>query len=146
MSWNPHYDIVNECELICHECRPPIDSADLDTMVRNYAECALWSSSEYDEDGNGGEPLDTNYTIDDIHPNTMASMREDCESFLRENMKDIGTEYERAGHDFWLTRNGHGAGFWDGDWDDEIGNRLTKSAHSYGSIDLYVGNDGMIHS
>lgn len=23
-----------------------------------------------------------------------------------------------AGHDLWLTRNGHGAGFWDGDWRD----------------------------
>ncbi len=21
-----------------------------------------------------------------------------------------------AAHDFWFTRNGHGAGFWDGDW------------------------------
>jgi|TARA_R110000744_G_scaffold366338_1_gene475354 hypothetical protein len=27
-------------------------------------------------------------------------------------------ECERIGHDFWLTRNGHGAGFWDGDWND----------------------------
>lgn len=26
------------------------------------------------------------------------------------------SECERIGHDFWLTRNGHGAGFWDGDW------------------------------
>ena len=27
-------------------------------------------------------------------------------------------ECERIGHDFWLTRNGHGAGFWDGGWND----------------------------
>lgn len=31
----------------------------------------------------------------------------------------------RAGHDLWLTRNGHGAGFWDRDLG-ELGDRLTK--------------------
>ncbi len=30
-----------------------------------------------------------------------------------------------AAHDLWLTRQGHGAGFWDGDWGDELGDQLT---------------------
>jgi len=33
----------------------------------------------------------------------------------------------QAGHDFWLTRNGHGAGFWDGDWP-ETGDALTEAS------------------
>jgi hypothetical protein len=50
---------------------------------------------------------------------------------------------ERGGHDFWLTRNRHGAGFWDGDW--ERGAELTKAAHTFGGIDLFVGDDGRVH-
>ena len=48
-------------------------------------------------------------------------------------------------HDFWLTRNGHGAGFWDGDYDDEVGTELTKIAHTFKELDCYVGDDGKIH-
>jgi len=43
-----------------------------------------------------------------------------------------------------MTRNGHGAGFWDGDWPDD-GDRLTKASEAYGTFDLYVGDDGEIH-
>lgn len=39
---------------------------------------------------------------------------------------------ERAGHDLWLTRNGHGAGFWDGDWDDTVADRLTELSEEMG--------------
>jgi len=37
----------------------------------------------------------------------------DCRNFL-DAVKDCG-EYdpEQLGHDLWLTRNGHGVGFWD---------------------------------
>ncbi len=52
----------------------------------------------------------------------------------------------QAGHDFWLTRNGQGAGFWDGDWPKAAGKRLTKSSKTFGETTLYVGDDGKIHS
>jgi hypothetical protein len=46
-----------------------------------------------------------------------------------------------AGHDFFLTRNGHGAGFWDKDIYDELApngcNRLTQIAKMCGSADVY---------
>jgi hypothetical protein len=44
-----------------------------------------------------------------------------------------------------LTRNGHGAGFWDGDWPQTVGQRLTKAAKIYGSVDLVIGKDGLIY-
>ena len=43
-------------------------------------------------------------------------------------------EIEQAGHDFWLTRNRHGAGFWDGDWP-IYGDMFTKIAEGYGEAD-----------
>jgi hypothetical protein len=46
------------------------------------------------------------------------------------------SELARAGHDFWLTRNGHGAGFWDGDWP-TYGDLLTKVAHGFGEVDSH---------
>ena len=123
----------------------------LDIMVAAYIETALWSTTD-NSTPQGGEPLDKNYDADDIAPDTMRQMREDCNDFLNANMEDVLTFddrlrkcLEQAGHYFWLTRNGHGAGFWDGDWEHEVGQRLTKAAKVYGGVDLIVGDDGKIH-
>lgn len=117
----------------------------MDPFTNAYIEAALWSSTD-NSDEQGGEPLDDNYGLDDIAEETLASILDDCKAFQRDHAVDIGSELERAGHDFWLTRNGHGAGFWDGDWEDDIGQRLTDASDVYGSVDLYVGDDGLIYS
>lgn len=48
------------------------------------------------------------------------------------------------GHDLWLTRNGHGTGFWDRDLGEQ-GERLANIAQAMGSQDAYVGDDGLIY-
>jgi hypothetical protein len=53
---------------------------------------------------------------------------------------------EMGGHDFLLTRNGHGCGFWDGDWPEEAGERLTAAAEKCGEFNLYVGDDGLLYA
>lgn len=108
---------------------------DLDTMLASYIECALWSSTD-NADDSGGSPLDDNYGEEDILRATYREMRADCKSFGESNEADI-SDWSQAGHDFWLTRNRHGAGFWDRGLG-EAGERLTKAAHVYGSVDLYV--------
>ena len=107
-------------------------------FVRAYAVCALWSS--VDPDGN---PLDGH----DIAPETMREMRSDCADFIRANRADLRIHAlaGQAGNDFWLTRNGHGAGFWDRGLGD-LGDRLTEAAEIYGDVDLYVGDDGKVRS
>lgn len=52
-------------------------------------------------------------------------------------------DVEHAGHDFWLTRNGHGAGFWDRGMG-EVGDRLSAKAEKWGTVDLYIGDDGQV--
>jgi hypothetical protein len=89
----------------------------LDTFTAAYVKAALWSST-----GDDGGPLDDLYTAADVAPDPT-----------------------RAGVDFWMARDGHGAGFWDGGWPHDVGRRLTDAAHAYGSFDLYVGDDGMVH-
>lgn len=113
----------------------------LDSFTRAYIECALWSSTD-DE----GDPLDS-FDLDEIDPATLAGMVQDCANFQAdERYQEISTAWttEQAGHDFWLTRNGHGAGFWDRGL--EHGDELSAMAKVYGSVDLYVGDDGMIYS
>lgn len=53
-------------------------------------------------------------------------------------------EASMAGHDFWLTRCGHGAGFLDGDWPEPHASALDEAAKAFGNVDLYVGDDGRI--
>ncbi|MDH1266753.1 hypothetical protein N5C81_03870 [Rhizobium pusense] len=55
-------------------------------------------------------------------------------------------EAAMAGHDFWLTRCDHGAGFWDGDWPEPAASALTEASKEFGNIDLYVGDGGQIYA
>lgn len=117
----------------------------LDAFTAAYLECALWSTND-DSDERGGNPLDDNYTVNDIAPEALEEAIADCKAFQADHAADIDGNEEQAGHDFWLTRNGHGAGFWDGDWPREVGERLTEASKVYGGVDLYVGDDGLIYS
>ena len=124
---------------------------DLEAFTRAYIVCSLRSSVD-----DNGEPLDAVFSADDIAPETLEKMRADCADFV-EGMRADLMEYrtamwchkwsgeERAGYDFWLTRNGHGVGFWDRGLD-ALGQRLSDAAEVYGSVDLYVGDDGLIYS
>ncbi len=133
----------------------------IDKFTRAYIEAALWSSTDDD-----GDPLDASFSIDDIHPATLNRMIEDCLAFQETEeaaLRPLGS-VEQNGHDFWLTRNRHGAGFWDRGYKDfcEIAcapcdyyklhpiaryvKAVVDSSHAYGEFDLYVGDDGLIHA
>jgi hypothetical protein len=104
----------------------------IETMLASYVETALWSST--DDDGN---PLDAHYSVDDIADKALASMSKVVAAFAADNAADIDGKWEQAGNDFWLTRNGHGSGFWDGDWPEPASSRLTAASKAYGPCDLY---------
>lgn len=120
-----------------------------------YIEAALWSSND-ESDETGGQPLNKNYKADDLPAETTAKMKDDCSKFWAANHELItnednyigsgtGSVETQAGYDFWLTRNGHGCGFWDGDWADEAGEKLTAAAKAFGECDLYLGDDKKIY-
>ena len=110
-----------------------------------YIETALWSSTDDD-----GDPLDEGQH--DLSDEARSQMGADVERFFN-GLSELGLDLsghtdERIAHDFWLTRNGHGAGFWDGDYADlgeENVKLLTDIAKAFGSSDLYVGDDGEIY-
>jgi uncharacterized protein YaeQ len=116
----------------------------MDDFTAAYIEAALWSSND-ESTPQGGEPLDANFTVAEIASDTLETMMTDCARFQAENTEDIAADSERAGHDYWLTRCHHGAGFWDGDWPEPAASRLTDAAHRAGEFTLYIGDDGLIH-
>lgn len=116
-----------------------------DTFLRAYLETALWSSTDEHED-----PYDDRYSVYDIDAESVRAAKEDCDKFRAAagNLLD-GADDESAGHNFWLTRNRHGAGFWDTpeEWGGEVNaTALTDLAHSFGEIDVIdyadEGGDG----
>lgn len=124
---------------------------DFDRFLDAYITCALWLSND-ESDESGGVPLDENYTAEDLDPATLEGMKKDCQTFLEANRVDITdtnviarrTDFdaiERAGHDFWLNRNGHGCGFWDGDWAEPAATRLDAASKKFGEVHLYVENE-----
>ncbi len=113
----------------------------MDAFTRQYFETALWSSTD-ESDDQGGEPLDKNYGVGDIADETRWQMIADCADFQK-RFGHLYDDSEQAGHDFWLSRNGHGTGFFDRDT--EHADELQTAAKSYGEFDLYVGDDGEIH-
>lgn len=106
-------------------------------FLTQYMGTAFWADAIDD-----GEPVsdDTEWAAE-----ATERARKDCESFWQANWQDVADDPTQAAHDFWLTRNGHGCGFWDGDWDEPQGSRLTAAAERFGECCVYVGDDGLLH-
>ena len=130
---------------------------DLADMLDGYLTAALWSTND-NSDESGGDPLDSNYNVSDIADETAAKLRTLVETFARDNAATLRAcigkrgkyghrecDWSLAGHDLWLTSNGHGAGFWDGGWPEAEDKVLTDAAHKVGEVNLYVGDDGKIY-
>lgn len=71
-----------------------------------------------------------------------------CHNFLMacdDLLKDVSME--QAGHDLWLTRNGHGSGFWDRPevYGTARADTFSRCAQVLGSTSLYQGDDGLLY-
>lgn len=112
---------------------------------------AAWLWSELDDDD--GEPLDDSFEVSDISDVDRMCARAGCADFLRSTLPDGRSVFEalypydmeRAGHDFLLTRNRHGAGYWDGSYPD-VGDALTAACRTFGEVNLYTGDDGKLYT
>jgi len=121
----------------------------MDAFTQSYIETLLWSEND-ESTPQGGVPFDKNYDIDDIHPDSLEVIQRECKAF-QTKLAGMDTDDMQAkdfAHDFVLTRNGHGAGFWDGDYD-HLGkgtvDALCKLAKSFHPCHLILGDDGHVH-
>lgn len=112
----------------------------LDPFVKAYLETALLSSTD------GGISLDENYSVEDIAEVSIQQAIKDCNNFKELAGSLLNDPVgESVAHDFWLTRNRHGAEFWYSDYPKDIGERLIDISHSFGECDLYIGYDGYVY-
>lgn len=118
-----------------------------DDFEAAYAECMLWAE-EPEEDNE-------NWCFVNLAPETVDQIKADCATFRRSLGVMLAIDHGcdrstypgdvQAGHDLWLTRAGHGCGFWDGDWRKRLGDALTIRAKRLGELDVYEGDDGLIY-
>jgi hypothetical protein len=119
----------------------------MDAFTRGYLECAIWTAT--DDAGNSLDHL--GYIFDDFAPEAIAQAEKECRDFqetnadlLRQFQAITGQDADYCGHDFSLTRNGHGTGFWDRGAG-QVGDQLTAACKPYGEVSVYVGNDNRLY-
>lgn len=113
------------------------------TFEAAYIECLLWSEVLPD-----GEPVDDLYDQHDLADEAWREIKQDISDFLEDAMPLIlqtNMTWEQAGHDFALTRNGHGAGYWDRGLG-VVGNELSEMASAQGSQHIEVGDNGQLYT
>lgn len=117
-----------------------------DDFLRGYLDAALFttdpsppSGCDYVESGRADElfPSIPDWFIEQA--------RKDCARFTVENTELLlkAGDPWRNGADFWYTRNGHGVGFWDRGYPDEVADPLTDAAHAYGDCYLMAEDLGL---
>jgi hypothetical protein len=125
----------------------------LDSFELSYVETMVWSST----DENGANFDSSEYADTEFADETIARIKQDCakcrtlsdaafDSFnAQSDDYPINSSQYHVAHDFWLTRNHHGAGFWDGDYPEPLATTLTDLAHAFSEQDLYIGEDGKFY-
>jgi hypothetical protein len=107
----------------------------VDSFVKGFLEGLDWlKPEEYPGD----------YTL---APCTLKAIEADCNKFQEENEALLEEFYEefsawQAGFDFYLSRNGHGAGYFDrGNGYDA----LQKASRAFGPTEEYTGDDNLVY-
>lgn len=110
---------------------------DLTTIAAHYITAILFTDSgSADDDLTGKE---------NFSEQAIEAIKADCAEFVKLAGDLLTPEWtdEQIGYDIWLTRNGHGAGFWDRDLPN--GDALTAITDTMGPLTAYVGDDGLIY-
>lgn len=134
-----------------------ITSAQINTITEHYLIALLWTMPGDDECENPGDDIE----LSDLPPETIEEARHEVKLFVAAcgplfdmamqcyddgyGQHLVGGAAAAFGHDFALTRNHHGVGFWDRDSEGlprVLGEALTKVCEAFPQVDLYIGDDG----
>jgi hypothetical protein len=125
-----------------------MSGVETEAFVSGYLAGICWANAigeDHDE-----SPEVTPY---DLPESVEAELRQDARDFLTgDHVEQLvrgavrrlrGYSYESAGIDYALTRNGHGAGFWDRGLG-MVGDALTALSRPYGSRSIMVNSEGEV--
>lgn len=146
----PFMGTKNACTFCQWNLRKIVDSSILpvypylEDTLQGYCTTALWTDGDIKR---GIENFDSQFTITDIEPASLEKIKFQIKVFYWlalenglnfKNEADI--DWKQIGIDLHLTRNHHGAGFWDKT--DIYGKKnadiMTEAAHNLGSLNLYL--------
>lgn len=124
----------------------------LDDFTRGYIEAMFYTEGADTDDDLAG------LGFSDLAPEALGAIMRDCAMFYEAHRltiekaalklscaHDVNEADSAAGKDFWFTRNGHGVGFWDGDWPEPEADKLDKAAETFDTVYPYVGQDGKVY-
>lgn len=127
----------------------------IETIVDAELGTLLWSEHRVSPEGINLCAFDVDYEVGDATPELVKALCDeltllgDWEFYTTDKYVEIayalkvyrkmfgGAWQERFGHDMALTRNGHGAGFWDRGLPGDAGDVLTAWAKSLGSLHVF---------
>lgn len=143
----------------------------LDTFEQGYVEAMFFTETCHDytaEEWNSEEartarsegytsgsiPDDLGFS--DLAPETVEKIKADCARFRASpawqtwqasdlQVLNTGPNDTQAGRDFWYTRNGHGCGYWDGDWKEPHASALTEECKGFGEVTPEYADAGKIY-
>lgn len=131
----------------------------IDEVAKGYFEAALFSTTYEGEDKDIDVDEDNDksfqrlgYTTADINSKFYAKALKDIKAFLAmvnnslvavADLEDFMGKHKRHaaefGVNFWYSRNGHGAGFFDTN-----NNVLQKIAKTFGEVNIYANKNGKV--
>lgn len=136
--------------------------AQIETITKHYLIALLWTMPGDDECENPGDDID----LSDLPDETIEEAKQDvikfvnaCGALFDQAMQcyddgygqhpDAGSAEAAFGHDFALTRNHHGCGFWDRESEGLpkfLGDALTRVCQKkFNEFNLYIGDDGKVY-
>ena len=133
----------------------------MNPSLQQLALTLLWSEND-NSTPQGGEPFDSNYDVYDIDKASLDQLHKKFQAFVDKAEVEItqlkgsdwssiddfyigsGTGGFYLEHDYIMTVNGHGCGFWEEyDWEPEVGKILTKLAKQDPEIHCFVAEDSV---
>ena len=108
---------------------------DLDTILAHYIAAVVFTEAADDID----------FELNRFSPAALEKSKADVNKFVADAGDLLTDDWsdDQVGHDIWLTRNGHGAGFWDRQLPN--GDELSDIARAMGERSAVLGDDGMIY-
>jgi hypothetical protein len=140
----------------------------MNPSLQQLATTLLWSEND-NSTPEGGEPFDKNYTVYDIDGESLGKLHQQFQAFVSKaeakitelkgsswtSIDEFYTGPDTGGfyleHDYIMTVNGHGCGFWEkSDWKPEVGQILTNLAEQEKRIQCFTdhidhGQDGKVY-
>lgn len=116
-------------------------AAELGVMIHHYLIAAIWADCPEGTHPRASNKArcaaerDCRFFLNLVGPGRVQRVREahDAGYGTHPDCGPVSGEFAAMGHDLWLTRRGHGTGFWDRDaLPKDLRTKLTELAHSMG--------------